>query len=161
MQDLITAYGVWLLVALAIVIALAVLLKRKGKDEAATPSKNATRLEAAPPAESIEPASPAPPPVASQAQAPAPEPVSAPVSKAAPDNLLQLKGVGPKVNGILVGLGITRFEQIAAWTDEDIARIDSHLGNFSGRVVRDQWVDQASYLARGDKAGFEEKYGKL
>src|SRR3546814_4819271 len=51
------------------------------------------------------------------------EPVIAPAS-GAPDNLLQLKGVGPKVNAVLNGLGVTRFDQIAAWTDADIAAMD-------------------------------------
>jgi len=27
--------------------------------------------------------------------------------------------------------------------------------------VRDQWIDQAKYLAAGDVAGFEAKYGKI
>ena len=30
-----------------------------------------------------------------------------------------------------------------------------------GRIARDDIVDQAGYLARGDKAGFEAKYGAL
>lgn len=80
---------------------------------------------------------------------------------AGPDNLLLLKGVGPKLNTLLAELGVTSFAQIAAWTDADIAAIDGRLGNFKGRPVRDQWVDQASYLARGDTAGYEAKYGKL
>ncbi|MBJ7445220.1 MAG: hypothetical protein JHD32_13130, partial [Sphingobium sp.] len=46
-------------------------------------------------------------------------------------------------------------------TDTDLAAIDSRLGNFKGRPVRDQWIDQAKYLAAGDIAGFEAKYGKL
>src|SRR3546814_5572550 len=70
------------------------------------------------------------------------EPVIAPAS-GAPDNLLQLKGVGPKVNAMLNGLGVTRFDRIAAWTDADIAAMDKRLGNFSGRITRDHWVDQA------------------
>ena len=52
-------------------------------------------------------------------------------------------------------------QQIAEWTDADIARIDAQLGAFQGRIARDNLVDQASYLARGDKAGFEAKYGAL
>ena len=104
-------------------------------------------------------------PVASEPAAaaePAPEPAAAPAPAAsAADNLQLLKGVGPKMVGLLGGLGVTRFEQIAAWTDADIARIDPQLGAFQGRIARDNIVDQASYLARGDKAGFEEKYGAL
>jgi predicted flap endonuclease-1-like 5' DNA nuclease len=78
-----------------------------------------------------------------------------------PDNLLLLKGVGPKLATLLTDLGITRFAQIATWTDADLSAIDTKLGTFKGRPTRDQWIDQAKYLAAGDTAGFEAKYGKL
>ncbi|WP_374525455.1 hypothetical protein [Sphingopyxis sp.] len=101
---------------------------------------------------------------------PAPEPVevapeSTPTLEPAPtakaDNLQLLKGVGPKMVALLNGLGITSFQQIADWTDADVAAIDPQLGAFQGRIARDAIVDQAGYLARGDKAGFEAKYGAL
>lgn len=158
MQDFIAHYGLWLLIALAVVTILVFLLKGKGQknDTAMAPPKvNPAIIEPAP----AEAAVPPPPPAPEAAPAAAVVP-AAPVS-AEPDNLLQIKGIGPKVNGILIGLGITRFEQVAAWTDADIAKIDAHLGNFAGRAVRDQWIDQAGYLARADIAGFEAKYGKL
>ncbi|HET6536560.1 MAG TPA: hypothetical protein VFG34_00405 [Sphingopyxis sp.] len=79
----------------------------------------------------------------------------------AADNLRLLKGLGPKLSVLLGNLGVTRFDQIAAWTEADVARIDAQLGSFKGRIEREQWVDQAGYLARGDKAGFEAKYGAL
>ena len=77
------------------------------------------------------------------------------------DDLRKIKGVGPKLVVLLNGLGVTRFQQIADWTDADIARIDPQLGTFQGRIARDNLIDQAAYLARGDKAGFEAKYGAL
>lgn len=101
------------------------------------------------------------------ALAPKPAPAPAPTAPAAtpddgkPDNLLALKGVGPKIAAILNAEGVTRYGQIAAWTDADIAAIDAKLGNFAGRARRDNWVDQARYLAAGDTAGYEAKYGKL
>lgn len=97
-----------------------------------------------------------PPPKAKPAAKPATKPAAA---KA--DNLQLLKGVGPKLAVLLGGLGVTSFQQIADWTDADIARIDPQLGTFQGRIARDNIVDQAGYLARGDKAGFEAKYGAL
>jgi len=93
------------------------------------------------------------------AASPKPAPAPAPTAKA--DNLQLLKGVGPKMVALLNGLGVTSFQQIADWTDADVARIDPQLGAFQGRIARDAIVDQASYLARGDKAGFEAKYGAL
>ncbi|MGN6289309.1 MAG: hypothetical protein ACTHNA_08625 [Sphingopyxis terrae] len=130
---------------------------------------------AAPPTASDIPAEPTVPPApAPAAQAPEPEPAAppsvapAPPAEAAPapaaakaDNLQLLKGVGPKMATLLGGLGVTSFAQIAAWTDADIAAIDPQLGAFQGRIARDNIVDQAGYLAKGDKAGFEAKYGAL
>ena len=115
------------------------------------------------------PAEPAPPPPApaadpepAPAPSPAPEPEPAPAPAAAKaDNLQLIKGLGPKLAGLLNGLGVTSFQQIADWTDADIAAIDPQLGAFQGRIARDNFVDQAGYLARGDKAGFEAKYGAL
>lgn len=103
-------------------------------------------------------------PTAAPEPAPAPQPAPTPapeVTELKADNLQLLKGVGPKMGALLGGLGVTSFQQIANWTDADIARIDPQLGAFQGRIARDNIVDQASYLARGDKAGFEAKYGAL
>jgi predicted flap endonuclease-1-like 5' DNA nuclease len=78
-----------------------------------------------------------------------------------PDDLRRIKGVGPKLVALLHGLGITRYSQIAAWSEADIDRIDAQLGAFAGRIRRDNWVEQANLLAAGDAAGFEAKFGKL
>ena len=77
------------------------------------------------------------------------------------DNLRLLKGVGPKLAALLTQLGITRFDQIATWNEADVTLIDSQLGNFKGRIVRDNWIEQARFLASGDITGFEAKFGKL
>lgn len=131
-----------------------------------------------PRASRTEPVPPPPAPTPEPQSAPAAEPADAPVSEAPvaavdaplpeppaaagpPDDLRRLKGLGPKLEALLTGLGITRYDQIASWTAEDIARIDSQLGTFSGRIERDNWVEQAKLLAVGDIAGFEAKFGKL
>jgi predicted flap endonuclease-1-like 5' DNA nuclease len=77
------------------------------------------------------------------------------------DELTQLKGVGPKFADRLIELGITRFEQLAAFSENELALIDDKLGPFRGRLARDRVAEQSSYLARGDIEGFEEKFGKL
>ncbi|PTQ13060.1 hypothetical protein CLG96_02665 [Sphingomonas oleivorans] len=77
------------------------------------------------------------------------------------DPLTRIKGLGPKAEARLAQLGITRFEQIAAWTPQEVAEIDAQLGPFKGRIQRDRWVEQATHLAQGDIAGFEAKFGKL
>lgn len=78
-----------------------------------------------------------------------------------PDDLTRIKGLGPKLQTLLNQLGVTRFEQIAAWGEPEIAAIDPQLGAFQGRIVRDNWVEQAGYLAEGDVAGFEARFGKV
>jgi len=77
------------------------------------------------------------------------------------DALIQIKGLGPKAAERLAQRGIVRFEQIAAWTPEEAERIEGEIGMLKGRVARDQWVEQAGLLARGDTARFEERFGKL
>ncbi len=190
MQEFFMDYGLWLLIALLVIIGIVFLLsgRRKADIPADDDGARAAPVErqAAPPAPLVSP--PPPPPPATPVIAPGPvaavepeavippvaEPAAAPVEAEPippspavttppdqPDDLLKLKGVGPKLNMLLIELGVTRFAQIAAWTDADIAAIDAKLGNFRGRPVRDQWVDQAKYLAAGDISGFEAKYGKL
>jgi predicted flap endonuclease-1-like 5' DNA nuclease len=77
------------------------------------------------------------------------------------DDLTRIKGLGPKLSARLRELGVTSFAQIAAWDDAELARIDGQLGTFAGRPARDAWVEQARFLASGDVAGYEAKFGKL
>lgn len=84
-----------------------------------------------------------------------------PAEAGEPDNLQMLKGVGPKLAQKLNQNGIIRFEQIARLSDNEVAILDSKLGAFKGRLERDRIVEQASYLARGDRDGFEARFGKL
>ena len=78
-----------------------------------------------------------------------------------PDDLLQLKGVGPKFAAMLNAHGVTRFDQIARMSVSELTRLDHDLGPFRGRFERDRIVEQADYLARGDIDGFEQRFGKL
>ena len=80
---------------------------------------------------------------------------------AAGDDLTRLKGLGPKLSARLAELGVTSYAQIAGWSEADIAAVDAQLGSFAGRATRDNWVEQAGFLARGDHAGYEARFGKL
>lgn len=102
---------------------------------------------------------PTPKPKAKPTPTPAPATVPSPAVSAA-DDLTTIKGVGPKLAGILKDQGITTFAQIAAWSEADIERIDSTLGKFQGRIARDHWVDQAKLLASGDKEVFAAQFGQ-
>jgi NADH-quinone oxidoreductase subunit E len=64
-----------------------------------------------------------------------------------PDDLKKIKGVGPKLEKLLHSLGFFHFDQVAAWTEEEIAWVDENLEGFKGRVTRDNWVAQARELA--------------
>jgi len=78
---------------------------------------------------------------------------AAPATDAAPaaldsSNLSLISGVGPTIEKKLRAAGITSWEQIAAWTDADIAKYDEELA-LRGRVGREEWVQQATELLAG------------
>jgi predicted flap endonuclease-1-like 5' DNA nuclease len=77
------------------------------------------------------------------------------------NDLSQLKGVGPKFADALHAAGFHSFDQLAGLTPVEIERLDEQLGAFRGRLARDRVVEQASYLARNDTDGFEQRFGKL
>lgn len=138
--------------------------RRDTLDEGAGPVARNQALIDAPPA-AIDPAPPLPPIV--------PEAVGATgiaVAAAAQDamtaqgsdsELTRIKGLGPKLAATLAELGVTRIDQIAAWTEKDIDRIDSQLGRFQGRIRRDAWIEQAKLLAAGDDETFHARFGAV
>ncbi len=66
------------------------------------------------------------------------------------DDLKKISGVGPVLEKKLNELGITTFAQVAAFTKEDIDKVDDAL-SFKGRIERDNWLEQASKLAAENK----------
>ena len=84
-----------------------------------------------------------------------------PGATAHPDDLTVLKGVGQKFAARLNELGVSRYEQLAGFSENELSALDEKLGPFRGRLSRDRVSEQAHYLARGDVDGFEEKFGKL
>ncbi|MHA3914715.1 hypothetical protein [Halovulum sp. GXIMD14793] len=74
-----------------------------------------------------------------------------------PDNLKEIKGVGPKMERMLNELGFYHFDQIAKWTDQQVAWVDANLEGFKGRVSRDEWVAQAKILATGAETDFSKR----
>ncbi|MGV4796462.1 5' DNA nuclease [Rhizobium sp. F40D2] len=66
------------------------------------------------------------------------------------DDLKLIAGIGPKLEQVLNAKGVRSFAEIAAWSDEDIARLDAELG-FNGRIGRDDWSGQAKVLAGRDR----------
>lgn len=89
-----------------------------------------------------------------------PEPAAAtkPAGLAAPrggtaDNLRVIEGVGAKLEELLNSHGIWHYDQIAGWSDADVAWMDANLPRFKGRVTRDKWVAQAKLIG---EVGVEE-----
>ncbi len=66
---------------------------------------------------------------------------------AKPDDLKLISGVGPKLEGVLNGLGIYKFEQVSKWKKAERDWVDGYL-KFKGRIDRDNWVSQAKKLAK-------------
>ena len=73
------------------------------------------------------------------------------------DDLKRIKGVGPKMEQLCNSLGFYHFDQIAAWTPEEVRWVDQNLQGFKGRVTRDDWVNQAGLLASGGETEFSKK----
>ncbi|MFD1158263.1 NADH-quinone oxidoreductase subunit E [Roseovarius aestuarii] len=136
--------------------ASAVKLNEEAQDvRVATPAKPAAKVEKAKPAAKAKSAK------AAKVDAPAdtgtkPEALSAPRDGGA-DNLKEIKGVGPKLEKLLNSHGIYHFDQIANWSDKDVAWADNSLVGFKGRVSRDNWVEQARILAEGGETEFSKR----
>lgn len=88
-----------------------------------------------------------------------PEGLAAPREGGA-DNLKEIKGVGPKLEQLLHGLGYFHFDQIANWTEAELAWVDDNLEGFKGRASRDNWVEQARILAAGGETEFSKRVDK-
>jgi large subunit ribosomal protein L19 len=65
--------------------------------------------------------------------------------KGAPDDLTQIKTITPELAERLSGLGVIKFEQVANFSDDDIANVDEAL-SLEGRIEKDDWVNQAQRL---------------
>ena len=62
------------------------------------------------------------------------------------DDLTEIVGVGKVFEAMLHRLGIFYFRQIAAFGSAELARVNSELNEFKGRIEHDDWVGQAKKL---------------
>ena len=62
------------------------------------------------------------------------------------DALTGIKGLGPKIESALHGLGVYHFDQVAAWTPDQRAWVNDAL-KLGGRIERGDWIAQAAALA--------------
>ncbi|MGB1633435.1 MAG: helix-hairpin-helix domain-containing protein, partial [Candidatus Poseidoniaceae archaeon] len=72
------------------------------------------------------------------------------------DDLQVIKGIGPFIEEKLNALGITTYRQLANMTAKLEDQVNEAIEFFSGRVKRDQWVNQAKILL-GMDAKLDEK----
>ena len=57
-------------------------------------------------------------------------------------------------------MGIFHFDQIAGWTEAELAWVDDNLEGFKGRASRDAWVSQSKTLAAGGETEFSARVTK-
>ena len=73
------------------------------------------------------------------------------------DDLKEIEGIGPALEKTVNGLGFFHFDQIAAWTEADIALVDAEMKTFKGRITRDRWVEQARIIVNDGLEAFRER----
>ncbi|MDG1077010.1 MAG: hypothetical protein P8P65_10270 [Planktotalea sp.] len=76
------------------------------------------------------------------------------------DDLKRIKGIGPKLEKLCNTMGFFHFDQIAAWTPDEMAWVNANLEGFKGRATRDKWIDQAKLLAAGKETEFSKRVDK-
>ena len=62
------------------------------------------------------------------------------------DDLKKIKGIGPKLEGVLNEKGVQTYEQLAVLTDDEQEIVNGALDAFPGRIYRDEWVPQAQAI---------------
>lgn len=68
---------------------------------------------------------------------------AAPAAAAAGDDMTAFKGVGPKMAEKLVAAGVTSYQQIIDWSEDEAAAMDEQLG-LKGKILGDDWAGQAA-----------------
>jgi predicted flap endonuclease-1-like 5' DNA nuclease len=160
--------GLWILLVFFIGCILGCLLRNWfGTAEITMPQPAAA--VPVPPVPPVPPAKPAPlvaapmaprapvAPVMETGKAERPKGISGPRG-GKPDKLQRISGVGPKNEVVLHNLGFFHFDQIAAWTAEQVDWVDDHL-KFNGRIRREEWIKQCRLLADGNEKEFGRLYG--
>jgi predicted flap endonuclease-1-like 5' DNA nuclease len=70
-------------------------------------------------------------------------------------DLQRIRGVTAEDAAALGALGLRRYDAIAALKAEDVRRLDERLGK--GRINRENWIEQAQVLARGEETQFARR----
>jgi predicted flap endonuclease-1-like 5' DNA nuclease len=73
------------------------------------------------------------------------------------DDLQEIEGIGPALEKLVNGMGFFHFDQIAAWTEADVALVDAEMKTFKGRIARDKWVEQARIIVSEGLDAFRKR----
>ncbi|MDP3197893.1 hypothetical protein [Tabrizicola sp.] len=73
------------------------------------------------------------------------------------DDLQEIEGIGPALEKLVNSLGFYHYDQIAAWTEADVALVDGEMKTFKGRIARDKWVEQARIIVSDGLEAFRER----
>ena len=147
--------ALWMLLAFFVGCILGYLLRKSFGGAATETVESATQPKAAHTAAPMAPKAAAPVMIAGKMERPKG------ISKARggkADKLQRISGVGPKNEKVLHNLGFFHFDQIAAWTPEEIEWVDDHL-KFNGRIKREEWTRQCKLLAEGKEDEFKKLFG--
>ncbi|MES2915311.1 MAG: hypothetical protein V4753_09360 [Pseudomonadota bacterium] len=120
---------------------------------AAKPKATAAAKTAAKPKAEAKPKATAKPKPAKPA---GPERLTAP-RKGKADDLKEIEGIGPALEKLVNAMGFYHFDQIAKWSDADVALVDSEMKTFKGRITRDKWVSQARIIVTEGLEAFRER----
>jgi predicted flap endonuclease-1-like 5' DNA nuclease len=72
------------------------------------------------------------------------------------DDLKRIRGIDPSLQERLNGLGIVRFQDVATWSADDVARISGSL-DLGGRIGDENWIEQAQILARASQTDYSPR----
>ncbi len=75
------------------------------------------------------------------------------------DDLKRIKGVGAVIEETLHELGVYQFEQVANWTNDNVAWVENFI-SFPGRIDRENWIEQAKTLSVGGTTEFANRVDK-
>jgi predicted flap endonuclease-1-like 5' DNA nuclease len=82
-----------------------------------------------------------------------------PLAQPMRDNLQRLSSVSAEIEKMLNGQGVSRYSHLASWVNSDVERFDKLLGS-SGRIARENWIEQAQILSRGGDTAYSRDFDK-
>lgn len=83
-----------------------------------------------------------------------------PQAPAAQDNFMRIGNIDTAAAEVLAAHGVVRYAHIAQWTPAAVEKFDKLLGGATGRISRENWIEQAQILSRGGDTAFSRRYDR-